>query len=243
MLDGIFRRRRLPHWDVEDATYFVTTCLAGSIPAQGLLRLQAFRDELELRPQPVNLSAEEWEINKHKLVFAQFDNLIDSEPALTHLANPEAAAIVASSLLHFAGERYDVLALVVMPSHFHWVFHPRTELVEACVAERARKQENQGAMAEIRTSRQRIMQSVKGYSAYKCNRLLGLAGKFWQDESYDHVVRSDDELLRIIEYIENNPLKAGLVLRPEDWRWSSAWLRQRGLPLEASSCLEYSCSQ
>ena len=63
------------------------------------------------------------------------------------------------------------------------------------------------------------------YSSGRCNKLLNRAGQFWQDESYDHVVRDADGLLRIIKYIEDNPLKAGLVTRPEDWQWSSARLR------------------
>jgi len=53
--------------------------------------------------------------------------------------------------------------------------------------------------------------------------MLGLTGQpFWQDESYDHLVRSDAELERIREYIESNPVKAGLVAAPESWQWSSA---------------------
>jgi putative transposase len=67
------------------------------------------------------------------------------------------------------------------------------------------------------------MQSIKGFTARECNRLLAQAGMFWQQESYDHVVRDDDELERIIQYVLNNPVKAGLVERPELWRWSSAY--------------------
>jgi REP element-mobilizing transposase RayT len=53
--------------------------------------------------------------------------------------------------------------------------------------------------------------------------MLTRRGKaFWQDESYDHVVRSADEFQRIRAYIENNPVSAGLVLNPEEYRWSSA---------------------
>jgi type I restriction enzyme R subunit len=233
MLDGLFRRRRLPHWDAEDATFFVTACLAGSIPARGLIRLEKFREQLERRPRPNGLSVDEWETRKQKLVFAQFDDLIDCESAVRHLANPAAASEVESSLRHFAGERYDLLAVVVMPSHFHWVFHPRANCVLSWIEE-----ERQSGKPVPRTPRQRIMQSVKGYSAYRCNRLLGLHGEFWQDESYDHVVRDDDELFRIIEYVENNPVKAGLVERREDWQWSSAGERVRleipcGEPLPA----------
>jgi len=226
MSEGLFRRRRLPHWDVEDATFFVTACLAGSIPAQGLIRLQTYRDQLECQPQPASMSVEDWETHKHKMVFARFDEIVDSEPAVRHLAVPAAASAAEGSLRHFAGERYDLVAFVVMPSHFHWVFHPRADWVQASVED-----ERQAGKPAPRTPRERIMQSVKGYSAYQCNRLLGRHGEFWQDESYDHVVRDDDELLRIIEYVENNPVKAGLVKRREDWQWSSARDRLRlGIP-------------
>ena len=156
MLDGLFRRRRLPHWDVEDATYFVTACLAGSIPARGLVHLQSFREEVECRSRLNGLSLEEWELHKHKLLFAQFDYIIDVEPAVRHLANPIAAAQVESCLRHFAGKRYDLLAFVVMPSHFHWVFHPRAEWVQACVDER-----RQAGKPTSRPPRQLVMKSVK----------------------------------------------------------------------------------
>src|SRR6476619_3752045 len=127
MSEGFFRRRRLPRLDVEDATDFVTTCLAGSIPARGLIRLRNERARLERRPRPAGTSIEQWETDKNKLLFAEFDKIIDSEPAIQHLADPRLASEVESSILHFAAERYDLLAYVVMPSHFHWLFHPRAE--------------------------------------------------------------------------------------------------------------------
>ena len=65
-----------------------------------------------------------------------------------------------------------------------------------------------------------IMQSLKGYTAWKANRLLGRSGKFWHHESYDHVVRDPIELQRIVTYVLNNPVKAGLVDKCEKWQWS-----------------------
>jgi hypothetical protein len=65
---------------------------------------------------------------------------------------------------------------------------------------------------------------LKGFTAYRANQILGRAGKqFWQDESYDHLVRNSVEFDRIRAYIENNPVKAGLVTAPEQFRWSSAY--------------------
>ncbi|HEU4389053.1 MAG TPA: hypothetical protein VFV34_14730, partial [Blastocatellia bacterium] len=69
-------------------------------------------------------------------------------------------------------------------------------------------------------------QRLKGYTAREANRILKRTGlPFWQRESFDHWPRSDAEFVRIIAYIENNPVKSGLCKKPEDWRWSSA--RQR----------------
>jgi hypothetical protein len=76
-------------------------------------------------------------------------------------------------------------------------------------------------------------------TAYKINGLQNSRGRdFWRDESYDHWVRDDDELMRIIAYIENNPVAAGLCKKPEDWPWSSARFRKswlRGEPLIKST--------
>src|SRR5262245_27872526 len=85
MISGLFRRRRLPHWDVDDGTYFVTTCLDGSIPAQGFVQLNKYRQELDARCKPNDLTDDEWELRKQKFVFARFDQWIDLKPAKRHL--------------------------------------------------------------------------------------------------------------------------------------------------------------
>lgn len=73
-----------------------------------------------------------------------------------------------------------------------------------------------------------LLKSLKGYTAREANRLLGRTGApFWQRESYDHWVRDPAEWTRIAAYIEDNPVKAGLVSRAEEYRWSSAHERWR----------------
>ena len=214
--EPILRRRRLPHWDVPGATYFVTSCLAGSMPAQGLANVEQYRQELEGRRRAPEMSEDEWEIHKSKLLFARVDHWLDSQPVVQHLRDPRLAEEVRKSIYHFAGERYDVYAWVVMASHFHWLFKPTDGWVESL-----------GPSARERTPRERIMQSIRRHTARQCNKLLNREGTFWQDESYDHCVRSADELLRIIEYVEMNPVKAGLCDCPEEWNYSSACDRQR----------------
>ena len=77
-----------------------------------------------------------------------------------------------------------------------------------------------------------IMQGIKGATARYANQILGRGGKsFWQQEYYDRFCRNDKEFQNIRGYIAKNPVKAGLVARPEDWKWSSLPGWRRGDPL------------
>ncbi len=67
-----------------------------------------------------------------------------------------------------------------------------------------------------------IMQSLKSATAHRINKLLRRSGPVWEEESFDHVLRSDESLEDKREYIRQNPVKAGLVQTPEDYRW--LWL-------------------
>ena len=126
-----------------------------------------------------------------------------------HLKEPAIAKIAEDSLLFGSPERYELFAWCVMANHVHVLLTPRCEL-------------------------KKITQGIKGVTAYQINRLQKAKGRaFWQDESYDHWVRDDEELLRIIAYIENNPVVAGLCSKPEDWPWSSARLRYLWQPGQA----------
>lgn len=217
----VIRRRNLPHWDVPTAAYFVTVCLQGSIPARGLLDLKSYRAELDRRPRPPDQTPEEWAVTRWKLAFARTDQWLDRAEAARFLRDDRLASIVVDALYFFAGERYDLLAYVVMPSHFHWVFQP----LEGWV--RSLKPGDR-----LRTPRQRLVHSIDRFTASRCNRVLGRSGGFWQREPYDHWIRSPEELERILLYVEGNPVKAGLVQFPHEWRHSSAWERhQRGLAL------------
>jgi hypothetical protein len=69
-----------------------------------------------------------------------------------------------------------------------------------------------------------IMRWLKGRTSRVANRILGRTGlPFWQDESFDHWVRSTEELRDLIDYVEGNPVKAGLAETAAEWLWSSAW--------------------
>ena len=110
------------------------------------------------------------------------------------------ADLVEASIHYGSGQlkSYELRAYVIMASHVHLLVLPQSPP-------------------------SRFMQTLKGFTAREANRLLGRTGQpFWQAESYDHWVRDDREEGRIRDYIENNPVKAGLVTRAEDYPWSSA---------------------
>ena len=218
---GIFRRRHLPHWDVEGKPFFITACLDGSISAAGLTRIRQYRMELEERSKPDQMSVDQWEHHKHKLLFAMVDDLLDQHGPVRHLEDEPLAEIVQNAFLHFAGERYKLLAFVVMPTHHHWLFLPDEQWSVMAV------QRSIQVDGRRRTPREMISHSIQSYTATMCNRIRGEADSYWQTETFDHWARDEAEMLRIIEYIERNPVKAGLVDRPELWKWSSASLRLR----------------
>ena len=64
-----------------------------------------------------------------------------------------------------------------------------------------------------------ILQCLKGATAHRINQLLHRSGPVWEEESFDHVLRSDESLKEKCEYIRQNPVKAGLVGRAEDYKW------------------------
>jgi type I restriction enzyme R subunit len=204
------RKRRLPHWDQPGAAFFVTCCLEGSIPAQGLLDL-ARSSDADRMEKPIGIDNVEWQRSRWKRAFADRERWLDSRPTVRHLERPELAKAVVSAFAHFHGVRYDSIAWVVMPSHYHWVFRPSTEWVSSL-----------GETNE-RPPRERIVHSINRFTALECNRILGLRGQFWQHECYDHWIRDDDELERIIHYIHGNPVVAGLVDSPDKFPFSSAY--------------------
>ena len=110
-------------------------------------------------------------------------------------------ASVVVSVIHAVARRHMcvVHAYAVMPNHVHMLLEPKVEL-------------------------RQITRAIKGNSARTCNDLLHRTGlPFWQEESYDHWVRTSASFGKIRRYIERNPVSDGLAKAPEDWEWSSAF--------------------
>lgn len=115
------------------------------------------------------------------------------------LGVPNFANLVVEALLYFHGIRYLTYALVVMPNHVHWLMRPMEgwELSD-------------------------IIKSVKGSTAYQIKRRLVRKGTIWMPDYFDRYIRDSEHFVKAVSYIENNPVKAGLCVSPEDWPYSSA---------------------
>jgi putative transposase len=116
------------------------------------------------------------------------------------LKDPRIARLVVETILAGEKERlfYELYAWAVMPNHVHLLILPKVAVPV-------------------------ITRWLKGSTARRANQLLGHTGQaFWQDESYDHWVRNRHEFGRIVGYIEENPVSAGLVGSPDLWPFSSA---------------------
>jgi putative transposase len=132
--------------------------------------------------------------------FLTMDRLLDqARSGPTFLRQPAIAQLVLASIEYGAGMgHYQMHSFVIMPDHVHLLLTPQV-------------------------SASKLLGSLKASIARRANLPLERSGQpFWQDENYDHLVRSDDEFRRIQRYIENNPVTACLAATPEQYAWSSA---------------------
>ena len=200
-----YYRRNLPHFQPRGATFLVNFRLAGSLPTEVIERLKAEADEIEQRLLNIADPDERFKIrdNEQRKLFGKWDDALHSTShGPFYLQEDRVAEIVANSIRYHDGEWFDVIAFCIMPNHVHLVIVPYEK------------------SEETDYSLSKIMHNIKRNSAKQANQILGRTGIFWQHESYDHVVRDSVELERIIKYVLNNPVKAGLVDDWTQWKWS-----------------------
>ena len=191
-----FYKRRLPHWQPNNATFAITSRLNGSIPMDKILEL---KEEYQfLKKEKDYLLQGDYE-DKKRDFFLKYDNFLDSNANEPYwLREPFIAELVDNALKHYHGQYYNLWAYCIMPNHVHFLISTYENAPEL----------------------KKINQNWKKYTARKANEYLNRTGKFWQEESYDRVVRDEDEFWAQYFYILNNPVKAGFVKNWEDWKWT-----------------------
>ncbi len=119
------------------------------------------------------------------------------------LHDEQIALLVQNTLFHFDGQRYHLIAWCIMPNHVHVLIetlpgHPLDQ----------------------------VLHSWKSFTASKANALLARTGPFWAREYHDRYIRDEPHFAQTVTYIEQNPVKAGLVKSAIDWKFSSASQRR-----------------
>ena len=199
-----FYRRKLPHIQPKGGLFFVTYSLYGSIPSN---RLVSIKEEYEMLKNKKGKNDEERKKMKmlaRKTYIKNIDDLLSGNSAGPHDMKDERIAKIVSDSLHFwDNNSIELYCYCIMSNHVHVVLRLLDE-TEA---------DNEKRLNEV-------MHSIKRFSAREANKILGRQGEFWMSESYDYLIRSDDELGRIMEYVLDNPVKAGLCIERKDWKWS-----------------------
>ena len=201
----IYYRRKLPHIHPEGKPLFITFNLANSLPVRIIEELKTQRDK---EPSALPENSEE-HYKAQNGYFGRFDEWLDRcEDGKAWLADEGIAGFVAAKLQSMKNEYYELIAYCIMPNHIHLLINPYLE----------KDIEHRGTTLKYPVAD--ILRLIKGSTARECNLKLGRTGQFWHRESYDHYVRDNEELERIILYILNNPVKAGLVKDWNSWKFT-----------------------
>lgn len=187
----------LPDWFRDGATYSVTFRLVDSFPKSILVSYAQETKELELRIGKAEKDGEEGLVKDlrntlDKLHGDCLEKALDEGTGECWMKEERIARIVADTIQHFAGEKYDLGAWCVMPNHVHMILAPKEG----------------ESLAEI-------LHSIKRVSAREANRQLGREGLFWEKEFYDHRMRSEKEFVKQTAYVLGNPEAAGL----DEWEF------------------------
>jgi REP element-mobilizing transposase RayT len=121
------------------------------------------------------------------LMQRRIDRYLDQGHGSCHLKDSKIARMVEESLLSGDGLVYKLSAWVIMPNHTHSLLR---RFEDADLSD--------------------IMQAHKGYTAHKANELLNRSGEFWLEEYFDRYIRNEEHFWKTVNYIGNNPVKAGL---------------------------------
>jgi len=189
-----FHRRNLPHLEVAGGRYFITVRAAGSLPSEVVACLLDIRRELcAAAPQSEQLRS------CQRRYFQTMEKYLDREARNFALRNPAAAAALVAEFASLSEWGVEVPHYSIMPNHWHALLVPQ----DGCVH-----------------SLSEIMKRLKGRSAKAIRQQCGGRGPVWQREWFDRWIRDEAEGTRVVNYIRNNPVKAGLAREWRDHPWT-----------------------
>lgn len=183
---GWHSRGYLPHFGMPGVIQSITYRLHDALPLEVVEAIQQDK---------------RWHDNLAKR--QQIENYLDAGYGECFLRDDRVANLVEENWLHFDGQRYRLLAWVVMPNHIHVLI----EVFEGYLLDK-------------------VVQSWKSYTALEANKILNRSGRFWYPDYFDRYIRDENHFGNVVRYIHNNPVKAGLADTAELWPFSSAKLWQ-----------------
>ena len=135
------------------------------------------------------------------MIFREIEKWLDRAEWVTHLQNSTVAEMVVEAIEHRQQiGAWKVFEYTVMPTHIHLFCEMGPKGLK------------------------KTLEDFKRWTGHRAAKLIAIDGeRFWQREWFDHWSRSDAEDDRIVRYIRNNPVKAGLVIDSAEWRFTSAY--------------------
>jgi REP element-mobilizing transposase RayT len=185
-------RGRLPHWEKDSGLYFITFRMADSLPLAVPKKVAEHHRILEAAKASGARLLPEQVAELAEYSPRRMEEYCDRGHGSCALADPRIAGAMAAALRFRDGKNYRLVAWCIMPSHVHVVarLFPGADLAT-------------------------VLKTWKQFVAKAANHVLGKSGRFWQREYYDRLIRDEREYCRAIQYVLDNPVKAGL----KDWPW------------------------
>jgi putative transposase len=183
-------KKRLPHIQPQNGDFFVTFRLKVPLPEEISKIVSMNYVRNKKKGKNPGWSA-------YSEYFTIFDNYLDfAKTGPKYLADPTIADMICEAIEYRDGIYYDLICYTIMSNHIHMVVvNTKDYLFNA-------------------------MQSLKGYTAREANKILDRKGSFWQVEYYDHLFRDKNDFFYHIKYTINNPVKAGLVTKWNEWKYT-----------------------
>ena len=190
-----FWRLRLPHWEVENGIYFITIRCQGSLPSSVKAQLVELRESIKT----IEPDSKQFE-TLQKQIFSTCEKFLDQGHGFTPFLDANICEAFIIDTIDWCEEaKWGIPHFCVMPNHIHAIAYPKSE---------------------FSPSLKEFLKRLKGRTARRLNAILDRTGSFWQTDWFDRWVRNEHELQRTIEYIRNNPVKAGIVNQADDYPYS-----------------------
>ena len=183
-------RGYLPHIEVKKLQ-FLTFRLYDSLPREVLMQAKMMVEHLQNSDSSVDKDTA-----RQREMMRLIDQYEDAGYGQCFLRDPQVAEVVQDTLKVHDGIKYNLLEWCIMPNHVHVLVNVLGDY-----------------------SLSQILHSWRSYSAQKANEILGRKGQFWMHEYFDRYIRDHRHYTSVVNYIANNPVKAGLARAVDEWRW------------------------